>query len=98
LATDGWLGGGRAWVFHFANILLHACVCGLVVLLLGRILRDRPSAVFGGLLFAAHPVHVEAVAFVSGRTDLWAAVFVFLVAMCWELGRSGGSEGAAWTT
>ena len=77
LAIDGWLGGGSPWMYHLTNVVLHASICGLVVLVLSSIVRDLRSAIFGGALFAAHPVHVEAVAFVSGRTDLWAALFVF---------------------
>jgi protein O-mannosyl-transferase len=93
LAADGRLGDGKAWVFHLTNLLLHASASGLVVLLLRRILRDGPSAVLGGLLFAAHPVHVETVAFVSGRTDLWASVFVLLATLLWL--RERASDGDA---
>ncbi len=83
LAADGRLGDGKAWAFHLTNLLLHAAASGLVVLLLRRVLQDGPSAMLGGLLFAAHPVHVESVAFVSGRTDLWAGVFVLLGTLLW---------------
>jgi Flp pilus assembly protein TadD len=95
LAGDGWLGGGQTWVFHLTNLLLHAVASGLVVLLLTRLLRDRPAALFGGLLFAAHPVHVEAVAFVSGRTDLWAACFTLLATVLW-MRRREEPDGARW--
>ena len=81
LVADGSLGGGKAWAYHLTNVLLHGAVCALVVWFLRRLLDDGPSALFGGLLFAAHPVHVEAVAFVSGRTDLWAALFAFLACL-----------------
>lgn len=93
MAADSWLGGGRPWLFHLTNDLLHAGVCALVVLILLRILDDGPAAVFGGLLFAAHPVHVEAVAFVSGRTDLWSALFVFAATALW-MSRRRHSEGS----
>lgn len=94
LAVDDRIGGGRAWIFHFTNLLLHASVCGMAVLVLQRTLNDRASAIFGGLLFATHPVHVEAVAFVSGRTDLWAGLFVLLATALWMRGRGRGSVAA----
>ena len=96
LAIDGWLGGGSAWVYHLTNIVLNALVCGLTFLLLRSILRDGPSAMFGGLLFAAHPVHVEAVAFVSGRTDLWAALFVFVYCALFARASNRETTGARW--
>src|SRR5262245_810223 len=95
LWLDDGLGSGHAWVFHLTNVLLHACVCALVVLLLEWVLNDGPSAAFGGLLFAAHPVHVEAVAFVSARTDLWAALLVFSATAIWTRRRIRGATGPA---
>jgi len=91
LAVDGWLGSGKPWWYHLTNVLLHAAVSALVVMFLNGLFKDRPSSVFGGMLFAAHPIHVEAVAFVSGRTDLWAAMFVFSACLFWMRGRSHGT-------
>lgn len=70
--------------YHLTNVLLHAACCAVVVLLLARLLRvSWPALALGGALFAVHPVHTEAVAFVSGRTDLFAALFVMLSAWTW---------------
>lgn len=60
--------------FHVVNLLLHAGVTVLVVLLLGEILPVA-GAFMGGLLFAVHPVHVEAVANVVGVAEILAAFF-----------------------
>ena len=92
-AADGWLGGGRPGFFHFVNALLHAVVCGLVFLVLSSLLSCDTAALFGALLFAVHPVHVETVAFISGRTDLWAALFLFPATLAW-LHASGGERAA----
>jgi tetratricopeptide (TPR) repeat protein len=63
--------------YHVVNVLLHGGVTVLVVLLLGRLLP--PTAAFlAGLLFAVHPVHVEAVANVVGIAELLAAFFFLL--------------------
>jgi tetratricopeptide (TPR) repeat protein len=94
LLFDERLGGAKPWVFHLTNLMLHAFTSGMVVVLLRRLLRDGRAAVFGGLLFAVHPVHVESVAFVSGRTDLWAACFTFLATWIWMRERDREPERA----
>jgi hypothetical protein len=63
------LWGEYAAPFHALNVLLHGVVTALVVLLLGE-LAPLPLALIAGLLFAVHPVHVEAVANVVGLAEL----------------------------
>lgn len=67
---------GALW-FHLVNLLWHAAACIAVAALARRFADDR-AALVAGLLFAVHPVHVEAVANVAGRTELMAALFVML--------------------
>jgi len=71
------LGNGAAWTFHLANVALHAAVTFLVVRLLARMF---PAAVAGlaGVVFAIHPVHVEAVANGVGLAELLAAALGLL--------------------
>jgi tetratricopeptide (TPR) repeat protein len=70
------LGGLTPWGYHLANALLHALVALLVFLIARRAgLADRWSAV-AALLFALHPIHVEAVANVTGRKDVLATLFL----------------------
>jgi Tfp pilus assembly protein PilF len=64
--------------FHLTNLFLHVLTSALVFSLIRRALRQQTLAALGGLLFALHPVHVEAVAFVSGRFDLMATLFYLL--------------------
>jgi protein O-mannosyl-transferase len=70
-----WLHGNRPWAFHLVNLLLHAGVCALVAEF-GRRLLDWRVGLIAGLLFAAHPLHAEAVAGVVGRAELACAVGV----------------------
>jgi len=66
---------GRPMAFHAANVALHA-VAALCVLELALALSLPLMAASGAaLLFAAHPVHVEAVAGIAGRAELSSAVF-----------------------
>jgi tetratricopeptide (TPR) repeat protein len=70
-AVDWAVGGGRPLVFHATNVLLHLAVVALVLGLCASVLG--PGAVVAGLWFAVHPVHVEAIANVVGRSELLAA-------------------------
>lgn len=65
--------------FHAVNAAVHALVT-LGVLALFWIMLPPPGAVAGGVFFAIHPVHVEAVANVVGLAELLAALMV--VAAC----------------
>lgn len=82
------LHGPIAWPYHLVNVALHA-LASVTVASLARRLAGRaadPSAqtfaTVAGLLFAVHPVHVEAVAGITGRAELLCAIGV-----CAALGR-----------
>lgn len=68
---------------HATNCAMHAACSVLVMLLIRSLLGGRAGPLIAGLLFAVHPVHTESVAFVSGRTDLMAALFMLLAALFW---------------
>lgn len=73
--------GERPWGYHLGLALLHALTSvGVLRLLRLALARPRPpgpveqgAAFFGALLFALHPVHTEAVAWVSGWMDVGAS-------------------------
>ncbi len=65
-AVDWTVSGGRPWWFHVVNVLLHGLVTALVVVVAGAWLLPV-GALGAALLFAIHPVHVEAVENVVGR-------------------------------
>lgn len=69
---------GALW-FHAVNVVWHAGATVAVTVLARRWSAggDR-AALAAGLLFAVHPVHVEAVANVVGRAELMAALFTLL--------------------
>jgi len=74
---DWALSGGSAWWFHTVNLAWHVGASVAVAYLARHLSGDR-AAWTAGLLFAVHPVHVEAVANVVGRAELMAALFVVL--------------------
>ncbi len=61
--------------FHVVNVLVHAAGSALVGLLLLAIGSARAPALAAGLVFAVHPIHVEAVANVAQRGELLAFAF-----------------------
>src|SRR2546430_12357122 len=63
------------------NALWHGLVCVLVVLVLERWLSPAAAAA-GGLIFALHPVHVEAVAGLVGRAEVLAAAGMLGAVLC----------------
>ena len=66
-----------AWL-HAVNLLWHAGVSVVVAALALRWTASARGAWLAGLVFAVHPVHVEAVANLVGRADLMAALFAIL--------------------
>ncbi|MBM3330357.1 tetratricopeptide repeat protein [candidate division WOR-3 bacterium] len=73
---DQALSRNNAHWFHVVNLLLYALAAAAVTLVLWELLHSGVWALIGGMLFAAHPSHVESVAFVSGRTDIMLTLFV----------------------
>lgn len=82
-AANWTLGGGNPHPFHLVNVLLHAATSAAVLLLARRLLGSGPGLV-AGLLFAVHPVHVEAVANLVGRAEVLAALFGVLAVLCYQ--------------
>jgi len=67
--------GEKAAGYHFDNALLHALAALVLFWLALALGLSVNRALLAGLLFAAHPAAVEAVAWVKNRTDLLAALF-----------------------
>jgi len=81
------LGGGEAWAYHLSNIVLHAANAVLVSSIALRLGAGLAVSVFGGMLFVAHPLAVEATAYVAGRRDLLALFFSLLSLLAWISAR-----------
>ena len=74
--------------YHITNIFFYILTCIMVYLTLFHLsmhLRERVSsdshervAIWGALLFAAHPVHVEAVTWLAARKEVLQGFFFFL--------------------
>jgi tetratricopeptide (TPR) repeat protein len=93
--------GLRPKGYHLGNVLLHALASGLLYLMLMGILRafDRPApkaAIFASLLFALHPINVEAVAWAASRKYNLLALFLFAAILCHLQNRRVGAVVGAW--
>ena len=76
-AVQHWVHGGSAFLFHAVNVALHALVTLLFARFLLRLEVPDHVAFGAALLFAVHPIHVEAVTSLVGRGETLAAAFVF---------------------
>lgn len=94
--VDGRLGGWLPAWFHTVNLLSHVAVTALVAWVVVAFGAPVAAAWVAGLLFAVMPAHVEPVAWISGRTDVWCALFG-LLAIALHL-RSNGRRGVMWRT
>jgi len=76
LALDSAVYGNTPAGFHLTNLVIHLVSTGLLFLLLRARGCAGHAAVLGAALWALHPRLTEAVAWISGRTDVLAGFFV----------------------
>lgn len=94
-AIDYAIWGTRAWGWHLTNLVVHLANALLLAALVRALLAPTearrswaPEA--AGALFALHPLGPESVAWISGRSDLFAllgglgAVLLYLRASRWR--------------
>ncbi|MFH2203756.1 MAG: tetratricopeptide repeat protein [Elusimicrobiota bacterium] len=71
------LWGLKPMGYHLTNLLSHIAVVFLFYVLCWTLFTDRKTALIAALLFAVHPMHVETVAWLKNRLDLFATAFFF---------------------
>ncbi len=83
------------FVFHVTNVLWHLAASVLLFALLTRLDASRIVRLAVPVIFAVHPLHTEAVAYISGRADPMSASFMFagLIFATWD--ESGRRRTAA---
>jgi len=80
--------------FHLTNVLLHALVALSLFSLLRALGASSLAAALGAALQSLHPAATESVAWISGRTDVLAALLVLAAARV-ILGRGRASTAIA---
>lgn len=79
--------------FHAASLLVHAANVLLVFALLRQLLGSRVAAGAGALLFAVHPVQVEAIAWLTQLNTLLSTFFSLLSLLYWTKWLAARREG-----
>ncbi|MFC1645917.1 tetratricopeptide repeat protein [Candidatus Omnitrophota bacterium] len=64
--------------YHLTNTILHILAALGLYWLISIIFKDNFLSLLASLLFVAHPIHTEAVTYISGRADPLAAIFIIL--------------------
>jgi protein O-mannosyl-transferase len=75
--------GLHAAGWHLAVLALHLVVTWQVYRLALRLLGTRSAALVAALLFGLHPIHIEAVAWISGVTEPLAAALMLASFLSW---------------
>lgn len=89
-ALDMAVFGIQPWGFHLGSILWHL-VNTLLVLAIAWLVLPPWGAIAAAGFFAWHPIQVEAVVYVSARSDLIAAVGILLAVFAASLGSMAGA-------
>lgn len=64
--------------YHLTNIILHILAACFLYKFILIISADTVISLITALLFVSHPIHVEAVTYISGRADMLVALFLLL--------------------
>lgn len=91
LALDYRIGQMDPMVYHLSSLLFHILASVLVYVFVNKLTGMRPAALIAGLLFGLHPMHMESVAWVSGRKDVVYGTFYVasLIAYLYYLSGQG---------
>lgn len=77
------LWGERPFGYHLTNLLLHMLATVLVFATARAWTLADPAALVAALIFAVHPIHVEAVASFTNRKDILALIFDLAAVLAW---------------
>ncbi len=91
------LGGLAPWFWHLSNILLHVIATYLVFRLCQRLTGSEVGAAAAAAIFAVHPIHVDAVTWVSASCEVLFTIFA-LAAMLALLSTDENREPRIWVS
>jgi tetratricopeptide (TPR) repeat protein len=89
---DCQLFGLKPFGHHLTNVLLHALNTALLFLLLRQLTGALWRCAAVAALFAAHPLHVESVAWVAERKDVLSTFFGLLSIFCYAKAVTGDKD------
>jgi tetratricopeptide (TPR) repeat protein len=93
--TANWTMGLGVLGFHLTNLLIHLLNAYLVYRLSQLFVQQQSRAaamhhvpLLAALLFAAHPIHTEAVSYISGRSAALMTTFYLAALLFYVIGRT----------
>jgi len=86
--------GLNARGYHFTNIVLHITAALSIFWLINIVFKDNFLSLLTGAFFVVHPIHTEAVTYISGRADSLALVFALLCVIFYVKSLSYKRSGA----
>lgn len=69
--------------YHLTNVLLHIFAALAIFWFINLLYSNKLLAFLTSILFVVHPVHTEAVAYISGRADSLALIFILVCLICY---------------
>jgi tetratricopeptide (TPR) repeat protein len=78
--------------WHLTTVLAHLAATGMVYLLARRLTSGQVTAAIAALFFGVHPIHLEAVAWISGVTEPLLATLLLPAFLCYLNHRERGRE------
>lgn len=86
--------GANTMGWHLTTVLAHLGATAMVYLVARRLTRNQNVGLLAALIFGLHPVHIEAVSWVSGVTEPLLAI-PFMAALLCHL-RARETKSVAW--
>ena len=84
------VGGLSPWFWHLSSILLHVAATYLVLWLCQRLTASEAGAAAAATVFAVHPIHVDAVTWLSASNELLFTLFALgSILMLLESNKTG---------
>lgn len=68
--------GGNPFGYHLSNVLFHLSNAILIFYVARRLTPNNLLSFVCAVLFAVHPIHTEAITYISGRSDPICAFFI----------------------
>jgi len=84
------------WLYHFDSLLFHIIVTVLVYWFVNLLTRRPVAAAITALLFGLHPMHVESVAWISGRKDVVYGMFYMAACIAYVYYLRARGAGRLW--
>ena len=79
--------------YHLHNLFWHSLCVVCVFFFLRKLTQEPTVSFFGALIFAIHPIHVEAVSNITNRKELLALAFLLMAFLCYIRFLEGATSG-----